>query len=92
MAVEQVILRLFHGRRAQVVASCKVCGAHDLRCRPFRSTPVKGLALADHLVESEDRFLNGGLRVRPVGEDKINIIQLQSFERMIHALNDVFIR
>ena len=62
----------------------------DLVGVPFRRAPVKGLAGVDDVVEGADGFFDGGVAVRPVGVDEVDVVELQTFEAGVEALDNVF--
>ena len=92
LAVEHVVLRLFHLRGDQVFAAGDGVRLHDLRRAPFAGAPVKRLALVDDVVERPHGLLDGGVQVRAVGEHQVHIIGLQAFQGGIHAFDDMFAR
>lgn len=90
--MEQVVFRLFHAGRSQAVATGKVCGSHDICGGPFRSAPIEGFAFPDDLVKGKHRFFDWRFGVRAMGKDQVNILQIQTFERIVGAFDDVFVR
>lgn len=44
------------------------------------------------MIESSDRFLDWCVTIRSMSIDQINILETETLERIIHALNDVLAR
>ena len=81
-AVEHVVLGLFHHGFVQVVALCDLNGGQDIARRPFGCAPVKRFAGFYDVVHGPYGFLNAAVlrRVRTVGKDQVNVVQLETFQ------------
>src|SRR5271156_2648249 len=102
IASEQVVLRLVSNGSDQVVlsrhmmsmlyllASCALRTDLDFKGRPFRSSPVQGLSGLNEMSEPTNNLLHRSRLIRTMCHNHIHIIQLKSFERVIHAFNQMF--
>lgn len=64
----------------------------DLVCVPLRRSPVQGLACVNQVVEGAHRLLHGRVPIRAMGVNQVDVLQLESLEGLVHALNDVLPR
>ena len=92
VTVEHVVLRLLH-QRAHEAEPVRVAPRRgDFVSVPFRGPPVKSLARVDEVVEGADGFFDGGVAVRAVGIDEVDVVKLEAFETGGEAFDDVFAR
>jgi len=89
--MQQVILRLLHGRTDQVVFFSEFCRFQDAFCRPLGSAPIESLALLDDLIESPDGLADRGFKVWTMGEDQVHIIELEIPQRAVYSFDDVLV-
>jgi len=57
---------------------------------PFRGSPVEGESLVDQPGKGSTGFLERCLKVGSVGENDIHVVELQSFETVPGALDNMF--
>lgn len=89
LAVEHVVLRLLDRGSNQVKLVGDQVGLLELVGRPLAGTPVEGESLLDAPVECSDGLFDGNRGVRPVSIHNIDIVELESLERRLQALDDV---
>src|SRR5690606_12445798 len=90
--VEQVVLRLLHRRRRQVVRARHVVGLAHQRRRPFRGAPVEHLALAHQHVHGGHRLRHRHVRIRAVAEEQVQVVHAQPPQRGVAGVADVLAR
>src|SRR5271156_2070325 len=61
----------------------------DLKGGPFRSSPVECLSGLNEMSEPTNDFLHWSRLIRTMCHNNIHIIQLKSFKRVIHSLNQM---
>jgi len=88
--VQHVVLGLLHGGWDKMFATGKIVGPTNLSSTPFTGSPVKGLALVEHVVHRPHGFFNGCIKVRPVTVNKIHVVHAQSLQGGIGSFDDVF--
>ena len=92
VAGEHVVLWLFH-ERAHETESVRVAPCRgDFVGVPFGGSPVKSLARVDEVIEGADGFFDGGIAVRAMGVDKVDVVELEAFQTEGEAFDDVFAR
>lgn len=61
----------------------------DLKGGPFRSSPVECLSGLNEMSEPTNNFLHWSRLIRTMCHNHIHIIQLKTFKRAIHSLNQM---
>ena len=89
LSVEKVVLALIAGRRVQLEPLADPDGLLDLVGRPLGGAPVEGEALADQPVEGSALLLHWDLVIGSVREDHVGVVDLESLEGGLAALDDV---
>jgi len=56
---------------------------------PLRGAPIEGKTFLDHVVHGSAALFQARLVVRSVREDHVNVVELQSLQRVLKTLNDV---
>src|ERR1700712_3360648 len=67
-----------------------VIGAANLVGAPFGRTPVQGLAPHHDVAYGPDSLFNWRVRVRPMAEDEIDVIELQTCKRSVDGVMQIF--
>ncbi len=88
-AFQQVVMVLSRNEARCTGRARGPLGVGDLPGREVRRTHVADLALAHYLVESGQRLLDRGERVRAVELEKIYVVGLQPAKRTFHGFADV---
>jgi hypothetical protein len=89
VAPEQVVLRLLHQRRMQVVVGGEAVGGEDALGGPLRGAPVVGVAAVDDVVHRPDRLLDGRVGVGAVAEDQVDDVVLQPLHGALDGFEQV---
>jgi len=90
--VQHVVLGLFDNGADQTKTVGYPPRRGDLVGAPFRSSPVKGLAGIDEVVEGPHVLLHRGASIGAVGVDDVDVFEIEAGERLVHALDDVLPR
>lgn len=64
----------------------------DVLSIPFASSPVVGISFSDDPVESAAGLLHRGFVVWSVAENHVNVVMLESLERVLYPFDHVFSR
>src|SRR5690606_29887718 len=92
LAMQQVVLRLLHGRRMQMVARGDRVRLADQFRRPLRGAPIQDLPLPDQRVHRPHCFLDRHVRVGPVAVEQIQALDPQPLQGVVAGLGDVLAR
>jgi len=71
-----------------LLANTDGCG--DSGCSPLGGAPVERETLLNDVVHSSTALLKRGLVVRAMTEDNVNIVELQTFKRVLESFDNVF--
>ena len=88
--MEHIVLRLLHGGRDKSKLARNFVGLGDFSRAPFGRAPIKHLTLRDEIAHRAHRFLDRRVRIRPVAEIKVEIIDTQPPQRRVTRLDHVF--
>lgn len=67
-------------------------GLRDLRGGPLRGAPVVSVAVVDNPGEGADRLLERGRDIVAVGEDDVDVVELETREGGLGAFDNVLLR
>ncbi len=87
---KQIVLILSTDGFMQVVLLAESECVEDILGVPVAGAPVKGLAVFDELVEGAADLFEGCVLVVAVGEEHVDVVELQTGEGLVDGLADVF--
>ena len=90
LADEKVVLGLLDDGSHETESVGDAPGIGDFAGGPLGCSPVEGLTVVDEVVESAHDLLHGGIAVGTMSVDDVYVWQVQTLEREVHALDDVF--
>lgn len=92
VTLDHVVLGLLNDWLVPPILLTDTDGSHDTGRWPLRSAPVEGETLLDNVMHRCAGLLELSLIVRPMRKHNINIVQLESLQRVLNAFDDVLTR
>mmetsp|Transcript_2091 Transcript_2091/g.3375 ORF Transcript_2091/g.3375 Transcript_2091/m.3375 type:complete len:253 (-) Transcript_2091:490-1248(-) len=89
---QHVVIGLLHDRRHQLIDLCHPIRFSDFLGCPVRCTPIKGLSRLNNVIEATHDLFHWSEVVDPMCIDHIDIVQLQSLQRLVHAFHQMLAR
>lgn len=92
LAVEHVVLGLVCTWANHTQTLGDAVSLLDLQSGPLRGAPVEAFAVLDDAVEAAHDFLHRHRNVRTVGEDAVDVVETETLQGSIGALDNVLAR
>lgn len=89
VSFEDVVLRLLHGGRREVVLAGDGVGFHDLLGRPFGGAPIQDFALLDEHVHGPHRFFDWSVRIGPVAVVEVEVVDAEASKGRFACFDDM---
>jgi len=92
LSVEQAMVVLHGDERSEVVENSIVLHSVELPSEAAAHSNVASMSSLDYIVQSMHRFLDRGVRVKPVTLKNIHVVNLKAFEAGLYRIEDVLAR